>query len=424
MVTGSPAAAGGGDTAGNRTAAAAAIASPIRAPPLPRRTIQAATAAFEKTTTNVTPKTPVTEARRTSALSSTWDVPRLAHVNPPSGHMPRIQSIAVHAAATPMAVHTGRSRRMISVAITPNTAIDAAERATRAAHASAPNRKIQYSVAPNIPIPKHKPSTAPRPIVRSRSSTNNGATPTNAIGHAPTGENAREVARPAASAPAHPRPSDGRGRGFTSRAVAAEHLLLIRELAPVLHEEAVPAHELGLLHRDDLRVDRLGAIIAGKVEWNDLFIIVDHLLDRLGGLLLGQQVLDRLHVLESGLGRDRRILEVGRCGLGLVLLLDRELFLLLGEFFDVVWHVRVVPSIRGRSGGCLPGSCASYNGSVPTLGMARHVQKGPKRRPASAAPGRPVVCCLLGPASPPGRRRNPDATQPRVRRSSAGGSKV
>src|SRR3954467_1916037 len=427
MVTGSPVAAGSGINAGPNTAATATATSAIRGhPPLPRRAIEDATAAFTRTTTNVTPQTPVTDARRTRLRSSTCDVPRFAQLNPPNGHIARSQSIAVQAAAIPRVLQIGRSRRTIKVARAANAAIDAADMRTSAPHASAPNRKIQYKVAPNIPIPKHKPSTAPRPIVRSRSSTNNGATPTNAIGHAPTGGNAREVARPAASAPAHPRPSDGRGRGFTSRAVAAEHLLLIRELAPVLHEEAVPAHELGLLHRDDLGVDRLGSVVAGEVERHDLLVLVGRLLDRLGGLLLGKQVLDRLNVLESRLRRDRRVLEVLGRRLGVVFFLARELFFLFSEVFDVLWHVRD-RALRPREVWGFPPwqlrilqRVGSNVGDTQPRAKKEDPRDGshPQRRGAAS------WARLLGPASPPGRRRTPDGTKPGVRRSSRSRPKV
>ena len=122
---------------------------------------------------------------------------------------------------------------------------------------------------------------APRPAEHDRRTSSSGTSPTKAIGHAPTGGNASDVHSPAAAAIPHPASSDGRPRGgFTSGAVAAEHLLLVRELAPVLHEEAALAHELGLLHRDDLRVDGLGAVVAHEVDRDDLLVLLDGLLGR------------------------------------------------------------------------------------------------------------------------------------------------
>ena len=119
--------------------------------------IAANSRAFAITTTNVIPQTPASVASGRTARSSTCEIPMLPQVNPPSGNMPRIQSTAVHKAANPIADRTGRSSRSIDGAMAPTTAIEAAESAVSANHASAPNRKIQYRVAPKNANPKTSP---------------------------------------------------------------------------------------------------------------------------------------------------------------------------------------------------------------------------------------------------------------------------
>src|SRR6185503_8895003 len=151
--TGAPAGWGAGRSAGARTSNAAATASPARTAPLPRRSRAAARTALTNTTTKVTPQTPVIAASGRSQRSSTCEVPRADQVKPPSGHMPLIQSIAVQTAAIATALRIGRSGRSRRTAIAPKVAIDAADSATSAVHASVPNNAIQYSDAPNSPTP-------------------------------------------------------------------------------------------------------------------------------------------------------------------------------------------------------------------------------------------------------------------------------
>ena len=46
----------------------------------------------------------------------------------------------------------------------------------------------------------------------------------------------------------------------------------VRELTPASPDSSVSAHELGLLHRDDLRVDRLGAVVPREIDGDDIFV--------------------------------------------------------------------------------------------------------------------------------------------------------
>src|SRR5436190_23362331 len=159
-----------GSAIGARTRAAATTTRPAgRIQGLALPLIDANSRAFVITTTNVIPQTPASVASGRSARSSTCEIPMLPQVNPPSGNMPRIQSTAVHKAATPIADRMGRSSLSIDGAIAPTTATDAADSAVRANHASAPNRKIQYKVAPKNANPKTSPRTAPRPGAAPRS---------------------------------------------------------------------------------------------------------------------------------------------------------------------------------------------------------------------------------------------------------------
>ena len=82
--------------------------------------------AAENATTNVTPNTPAITAKRTVIVLGTCDTPSEPHVNPPNGQSPRSQSIAVHAAAAPRAVRTGRPGLRTSANTAPNKAIDEA----------------------------------------------------------------------------------------------------------------------------------------------------------------------------------------------------------------------------------------------------------------------------------------------------------
>ena len=100
-------------------------------------------AAFTRATMKVTPQTPVTEARGKVSGFATCEMPRDPHVNPPSGHIPRIQSTAVQAAATTKAFAIGLSSRRARTTSNAKSAADAAHSRTSAVHASAPNSAIR-----------------------------------------------------------------------------------------------------------------------------------------------------------------------------------------------------------------------------------------------------------------------------------------
>src|SRR6476661_7686122 len=189
-----------GSAIGTRTRATATTTSPARGTQgLALPLIAANSRAFAITTTNVIPQTPASVASGRTARSSTCEIPMLPQVNPPSGNMPRIQSTSVHKAANPIADRMGRSSRSIDGPIAPTTAIEAAESAVSANHASAPNRKIQYNVAPKNANPKTSPRTAPRPGPAPRSDHRSGISATNASGHSSAGGKARESSSPPAT---------------------------------------------------------------------------------------------------------------------------------------------------------------------------------------------------------------------------------
>src|SRR6266508_790780 len=123
----------------------------------------------------------------------------------------------------------------------------------------------------------------------------------------------------------------GRPRG--SGAVAAEHLGLVLELASVLHQVALLAYELGGLRRDHLDRERLEALLSRQAEEAVILLFL-----ALPGLLLDQEVLDRLDVFSVGCGRRSGDL-FGRCFGVLGFLLD---LFVLEALFDV-FHV---PSFR------------------------------------------------------------------------------
>jgi len=99
----------------------------------------------------------------------------------------------------PIADRMGRSSRSIDGPIAPTTAIEAAESAVSANHASAPNRKIQYNVAPKNANPKTSPRRAPRPGRDPRSDQSSGIIATNASGHTSAGGKASERSSPPAT---------------------------------------------------------------------------------------------------------------------------------------------------------------------------------------------------------------------------------
>ena len=77
---------------------------------------------FATTTTNVTPHTPVTDARGSRKPSPCWVLPRAPQVKPPKGHTALTQSRMVHKAPAARAVRSGRSGRHTPGSIAPNRA--------------------------------------------------------------------------------------------------------------------------------------------------------------------------------------------------------------------------------------------------------------------------------------------------------------
>src|SRR5207248_8018750 len=75
-------------------------------------------------------------------------------------------------------------------------AIELAESAVRANHARAPNKKIQYRVAPKNANPNATPSRALRPGRAPRRDHSNGMSATNASGHSSAGGKARNNSTP------------------------------------------------------------------------------------------------------------------------------------------------------------------------------------------------------------------------------------
>ena len=95
------------------------------------------------TTANVTPNTPATVASVTVTRLSTWLIPTLPQVKPPSGQRPRSQSKSVHRAAAPNAETTGRPGRRMAGYSAPNSASESAITTVRETQASSPKRQIQ-----------------------------------------------------------------------------------------------------------------------------------------------------------------------------------------------------------------------------------------------------------------------------------------
>ncbi len=133
---------------GARVAAAASPTNPSRHTSGRSPAAASASKAAAKATTNVTPKTPAITATRTVIPFETCETPRDPQVNPPSGQSPRSQSIAVHAAAAPSAVSSGRPRLRTSGNAAPKSAIESAVSSVSAPHASFPKSMIHESVMP------------------------------------------------------------------------------------------------------------------------------------------------------------------------------------------------------------------------------------------------------------------------------------
>src|SRR5712691_4968013 len=121
------------------------------------------TSALTRTITNVTPQTPVTEASGSNRPSPCWVLPSAPQVNPPTGHVARIQSRMVHKAAAETADSpaaetadrgaettepTGPPLRHNSGRRAPNRATYADWVITSGAHAISPNGRSHARSAP------------------------------------------------------------------------------------------------------------------------------------------------------------------------------------------------------------------------------------------------------------------------------------
>src|SRR5205807_7701357 len=133
--------------------------------------------------------------------------------------------------------------------------------------------------------------------------------------------------------------------GPRSGAVPAEHPALVLQLAPVLHEVAVLAYELGGLWWDHLDGQRLETLLALHGEHGVVLLL---LRAGLPILLLGDQLLEaRLHLAALSLA-------VPRGGGGTLLLLGVlvfGLFEVLGLIDLFVFH----PSCLSKVGGLYSG---------------------------------------------------------------------
>src|SRR5439155_6448406 len=104
-----------------------------------------------------------------------------------------------------------------------------------------------------------------------------------------------------------------RARIAPSGAVSAQHLLLVRQLAAVFHQEATLADELRRLDRHDPGLEGLCEPLLLREGEGRLLLFLGLLL---GGLLLDEQVLDRLHLrARSRLGGNGGLGQVGLAGL-------------------------------------------------------------------------------------------------------------
>ena len=241
---------------------------------------------------------------------STCETPRLPHPKPPSGQADRIQSITVHSAAIPTALTNGR----------PRPAPDRA-RAARRSRPREPARSSGRSTPTHrtgrssrswrrrSPDRRRTPRAgrgAPRAAPRSQSS---GAIATNAMGHRPAGGNANDSgqARNAGRSGAR------RQRGTRPQAQSLHSIFFLSaSWLAVLHQEASLADELRLLDRDHPRLGRIGRqpLVLGEGQ-QDLFVLRRPRPSR-RGLLLDEQLLDRLDVGAGRRGRAARWRRPGR----------------------------------------------------------------------------------------------------------------
>ncbi len=107
---------------------------------------------------------------------------------------------------------TGRRDRHRAGARNPKTAVDAADRRTRAVHPSSPNSRIQYRTSPKYAMPNAAPSPSPRRGRAARTTHRNGIGARKAIQPASTGGRDSDRLAPLSAAtsrePPSPRRSD------------------------------------------------------------------------------------------------------------------------------------------------------------------------------------------------------------------------
>src|SRR6185369_4440348 len=107
----------------------------------------------------------------------------------------------------------------------------------------------------------------------------------------------------------------------------------------MFHQVAVLAHELRRLHRDHPGVEGFEAFVARRGRGRDLILFLGRLLLPILGLLLGEEILDGLHVLQAGLRGHGGLRQLLRCGfetLKDLLVLEGGLNLLVHVFVYVV----------------------------------------------------------------------------------------
>src|SRR5947207_3123000 len=128
---------------------------------------------------------------------------------------------------------------------------------------------------PKNAAPVTRPSSAPARADAVRRASRRGTRAISATHRWSRGGKAAVSARPETAA-ATSRVRSGRSVGIKSApglgAVPAEHLLLVRQLASVLHQEAVAAGELVRLRRDHLLDQRFGLVVPRSEIENDVVL--------------------------------------------------------------------------------------------------------------------------------------------------------
>ena len=237
---------------------------PARRRPLPHRSADRHEQASTTTTTKVdNPRRRPPTRAGASGRRPGW-TPSCPHENPPSGQRARTPldrgpqpRQAEH--GQPRVARGARSRRERSRTRDATAADRSDERPPR--HLAEPQDPVEESAEVRRAPNDGARAAAPRRGPASRTTHSRARRPTNASGHQPSGGNASERTTP--------RRGDGElesgaPRSARSGAVPAEHPLLVRELAPMLHQEASLADELGGLGRHHPGLDRLEALVLGE----------------------------------------------------------------------------------------------------------------------------------------------------------------